>query len=291
MLSCCCSWGGAVLFWRLRAGEGTVGLLSVLHHEKCCAALCGGEQTGWRWWRWWWWMGLNPCCWWQRVDVHIYHHPSLLFHGTLSSLLRVCIIPYKISPLWFPHNTYCFSHIACDNYNVHALSLSLSLVWIFPSEIPPTSFSSGYIQTPGPLVIIIHPPFLSLSDLLSIPIFLLSMYIQSLPLFVLLPLHHSVLSLSRTLLKSCRQEQKGTKLSQRASHWLLVDFSFKFIFKQQHLFILNRWEYISRHYNANDGTHIFLRIVVVGVGVRVCRQNASLCVDVFVCVPLSQIQG
>lgn len=123
---------------------------------------------------------------------------------------------------------------------------------------------------------------LSLSDFLSIFLLLLAMYIQPLPPFMLLPFHHSVLSLSLAviLLKSCRQEQKGTKLSQRTSHWLLVDFSFKFIFKQ-HLFILNRWEYISRHYNANDGTHIFLRIFVVGVGVWACRQmQVSMCVPV-----------
>ena len=43
-------------------------------------------------------------------------------------------------------------------------------------------------------------------------------------------------------------------------------------FFKQHLFILNSWKYISRHYNANDGTHIFLRIVVVGVGVWMRRQ-------------------
>lgn len=83
---------------------------------------------------------------------------------------------------------------------------------------------------------------------------------------------------SLALLKSCRQEQKGTKLSQRTSLQLLVDFSFKLVFKR-HLFILSRREYISRHYNANDSTHFFLRIVVVGVGVWVCRRNGRLYVS------------
>lgn len=107
--------------------------------------------------------------------------------------------------------------------------------------------------------------FLCISNL-----FLSSCFFLSITLFF-----HSL-----ALLKSCRQEQKGTKLSQRTSYWLFVDFSFKFIFKQ-HLFISNRWEYISRHYNANDGTHIFLRIVVVGVGVRVRRQmQVCMCVTV-----------
>lgn len=131
-----------------------------------------------------------------------------------------------------------------------------------------------------------HHLSLSLSVWLSIFLLLLVMYIQPLPLFVLLPFHQSVLSLSHplclslALLKLCRQEQRGTKLSQWTSHWLLVDFSFKFIFKQ-HLFILNSREYISRHYNANDGTHIFLRIVVVGVGVWVRGQRqACMCVTV-----------
>lgn len=134
----------------------------------------------------------------------------------------------------FPHNTYCFIHIVCDNtlfihhHSFSQTSLLSSLRSIYRISDP---------QTSGPLVIIIHAPSLSIYISFS------SSYAH--PASSFLPAYHFPSLCSFTLffalLKLCRQEQKGAKLSQRSSHRLLVDFSFKFIFKQ-HLFILNRWK-------------------------------------------------
>ena len=128
LTSRCAAWGRAVLFWRHKGlwWEGTVGLLYMLDHEENFAALCGGEQTGWRWGR----GGVksfSPRERWQRLDISTYHHPSLIFHGA-HQLFAVCIIPCKIRPPRFPHNTYCFIHMACDNMNiVRAPSLFLTI--------------------------------------------------------------------------------------------------------------------------------------------------------------------
>lgn len=133
MLSRCSSRGGAMLFWRLR-GRGRALLVS----STCCITrsvlqLCvgasrlaggGGVKSlllRERWWRWWW-------RWRRRAEVLIYHRPSLPVSWDALQLLGVCIIPYKIKAPQFPHNTYCFIHIACDTSNVvHAPALSLSL--------------------------------------------------------------------------------------------------------------------------------------------------------------------
>lgn len=80
----------------------------VLHHKKCFAALCGGAQTGWR-----------------RVEVLLYHRPSLLFQEALSLFFSaiVCITP------WLGHLCTNTIHTVLSMTNViHAQSLSLSFL-------------------------------------------------------------------------------------------------------------------------------------------------------------------
>lgn len=80
----------------------------MLHHTECFAALCGGEQTGWR-----------------RVEVLLYHCPSLLFREALSlfSSAIVCIIP------WLGHLCTNTIHTVLSMTNVvHEQSLSMSFL-------------------------------------------------------------------------------------------------------------------------------------------------------------------
>lgn len=118
VLFCCSSCGEAVLFWKLWGQGG--------HCWSALHVVSRGAFFSFVWGRADWLAveGLNPFFFSQREVVatagrRSYLPPSLPpFSWDSLQLFRVCIIPYKIRPPRFPHNSYRFIHIACDNYKV-----------------------------------------------------------------------------------------------------------------------------------------------------------------------------
>lgn len=219
------SYGPSILksdiqMWRLVAAPVVEPWFRRHRRSALRAARCGGEQTGRRW---------DVCCW-RRGGVGpkvlIYRRRSLSWEAVQP--LRVCIISCSTRASRVPTQyLLLYPHGLCDNYDVvHSPVYSLA------TFNPPLFFTSCYIQNVRPLAIIIHASFLSLSDFLSFFLLLLSLYIQLLPVFVLLPSRLPVLSLS--LSPSCSFEvwtKKAQNFPRETSHRLLVDFSFKFNFQ------------------------------------------------------------
>lgn len=101
VLFCCSSRGGALLFWRLR-GRGGHCWSTLCFFTSSVLQLCvGASRLAGVWgvksllvrerWRWWWRR--------RRVEVFIYHRPSLLFHGTRSSFWEFASFRTKLGHL------------------------------------------------------------------------------------------------------------------------------------------------------------------------------------------------